>query len=127
MPKESLADERARLAMETKTLGENLKGIKPNKTAKSKGEKPMKKTKKMMGGRMAVSPGAMAPQSGPTAPLVPKRMPLPTDGPTAPSLGPLPTDGPTAPSLGPLPMKKGGVAKPRGYGLARGGKACKTY
>ena len=26
MPKESLADERARLAMETKTLGENLKG-----------------------------------------------------------------------------------------------------
>jgi len=114
MPKESLADERARLAMETKTLGENLKGIKPNKTAKSKGEKPMKKTKKMMGGRMAVSPGAMAPQSGPTAPLVPRRMPIPTDG-------------PTAPSLGPLPMKKGGVAKPRGYGLARGGKACKTY
>ena len=90
-------------------------------------EKEVKGMKKMnMGGMTAPMMGASgAPQSGPKKPMMPpkrKPAPRPVVDPMAKAPNPRMKDPREKGSAMPM-MKKGG--KVRGYGMARGGKACK--
>ena len=96
------------------------------RTPKNK-EKEVKGMKKMnMGGMTAPMMGASgAPQSGPKKPMMPpkrKPAPRPIVDPRAKAPDPRMKDPRERGGAMPM-MKKGG--KVRGYGMARGGKACK--
>ena len=96
------------------------------RTPKNK-EKEVKGMKKMnMGGMTAPMMGASgAPQSGPKKPMMPpKRKPAPRPIVDPRAKAPDPRMKDPREKGGAMPMmKKGG--KVRGYGMARGGKACK--
>ena len=81
---------------------------------KPKGEEPVKKKEMNMGRQASAGRGGNAPGRLGMA----KRMPVPQATPTAPILPANPIPRPKPPG-----MSKGG--KTRGYGMARGGKACK--
>ena len=85
------------------------------KEKKDKKEKEVKGMKKMNRGGMTkqMMGASNAPESGPTKPMVP---PKPKPKPK----GPAPYD-----DSDPKPRKMKSGGKVRGYGMARGGKACK--
>jgi|TARA_R110000803_G_scaffold187816_1_gene250176 hypothetical protein len=94
---------------------EPLEDKKAEKARKDiKGEEPVKKKEMNMGRQASAGRGGNAPGRLGMA----KRMPVPQATPTAPILPANPIPRPKPPG-----MSKGG--KTRGYGMARGGKACK--
>ena len=112
-------------ARKKKAMMQNL-NLSP-KEKKDKKEKEVKGMKKMnRGGMTAPMMGASgAPQSGPKKPMMPpKRKPAPRPIVDPRAKAPDPRMKDPREKGGAMPMmKKGG--KVRGYGMARGGKACK--